>query len=316
MRESKLLEHVYRANTALGAEVTIPPGDDLGAVRVGGREVLAGVDQLADGVHFELATTPLAKVGRKAITRCLSDVAAMAALPDGAVVTAALPRDFGEARATELFDAMRATAEQYVCPLIGGDIAMWDQPLLLTVTVFAHCEPNAPVTRGGARPGDAVCVTGRLGGSLVEHEGCTHHLDFEPRIELARALVNDCGLTIRSMIDLSDGLARDLGHICRASNVDAGVTVDRLPTSAAAEMLAEQDKSPAWRHVVGDGEDYELCFTLPAEQAGDKLPAEIGGVPITMIGTVAEARGEGQLLFELPDGTTQPAAGLGWEHQG
>jgi len=315
MREFQLLERVYRANAALPAGVTIPPGDDLGAVRIGGREVLVGVDQLADGVHFKLGETPLAKIGRKAITRCLSDVAAMAAVPDGAVVTAALPRDFGEERAVELFDVMRAAAEQYGCPLVGGDIAMWDQPLLLTMTVLAHCAPNAPITRGGARAGDAVCVTGRLGGSLIEHGGRTHHLEFEPRIDLARALVNDLGLTIHGMIDLSDGLARDLGHICRASGVSATVAVERLPISVAAEALAKQDNEPAWRHAVGDGEDYELCFTLSAEDAR-RLPAEIGGVPITMIGTMIESRGKPGVVFELPDGTASSAAGLGWEHQG
>src|SRR5690606_30452530 len=122
------------------------------------------------------------KVARKAITRNLSDVAAMAARPSGAVVAASLPRDFGEARANELFDHMRKTAEAFGCPLFGGDLAMWDHPLLLSVTVLAEPAETAPVLRSGAKVGDIIYVTGQLGGSLQNVAGRCHHLDFEPRL--------------------------------------------------------------------------------------------------------------------------------------
>ena len=137
MRERDLLKHIYAANAGLPADVGIPPGDDMGAVSVGGQQVLVTVDQVADGVHVDLANTPIEKTGRKAITRSLSDVAAMAAVPVGAVAAASLKRDFGEPRAEALFDAMRQTAQSYQCPLIGGDISVWDGPTILTVTVFA-----------------------------------------------------------------------------------------------------------------------------------------------------------------------------------
>src|SRR5690606_5727421 len=114
--------------------VVIPPGDDMGGVTIGGQRVLVAVDQVADRVQVDLATTPIEKVGRKAITRNLSDVAAMAAKPVGCVVAASLPRSLGEAKANALSDAMRTTAAAYDCPLFGGDVSIWEGPLLLTVT--------------------------------------------------------------------------------------------------------------------------------------------------------------------------------------
>ena len=272
----------------------------MAAVRLGDQTVLITVDQVADGVHVDLATAPIEKVGRKAITRNLSDVAAMAAKPIGAVVAASLPRDFGEARTNELFDAMRATAEHYACPLVGGDISIWDGALLLTVTVFA--EPNGiePVTRRGAKVGDSIFVTGELGGSLQGH-----HLDFEPRIDLARRLAGIAATRPHCMIDLSDGLARDLVHLCDAADVTARVDADRLPL---------RDATLPWRRALCDGEDYELCFTIDAQRAAD-IPGEIEGVPITAIGHImAPARGE-RLQVVTPDQTTESISG-GWEHRG
>jgi thiamine-monophosphate kinase len=138
MREFDLLQHVYAANSALGAEVVIPPGDDMGGIRWGNRLLLATVDQVADGVHVQVEGTPLDLIARKAIVRNLSDVAAMAAVPLGAVAAVSLPRDFGEDRARQLADALRHHADRYHCPLFGGDVSMWDHPLLITVTVFAE----------------------------------------------------------------------------------------------------------------------------------------------------------------------------------
>lgn len=315
MREFELLEQVYRANADLGADVTIPPGDDLGAIRFSDTELLVGVDQLADGVHFSLATTPIDKIGQKAMNRCLSDVAAMAAIPHSAMVTAALPRDFTRDRAEALFHAMRHAGAGFNCPLIGGDIVTWDHPLLLTVAVTAYCRPNAPVTRRGAKIGDVICVTGQLGGGLHAHDGCTHHLDFTPRIELARQLANLPGAPLHSMIDLSDGLARDLGQICLSSKVSAILQADQLPVSAAARAMTQQDQQPLWRHAVADGEDYELCFTL-SEQNARTLPQEMDGAPISQIGRMVAQDKQARVRIELSDGSTPSVDALGWEHEG
>src|SRR5687767_7100327 len=119
MREGAILRHIFRQNRRLSRGVIIPPGDDMGGVRIGGKEILVTVDQLIDGVHFKLGHDALALVGRKAMTRNLSDVAAMAALPIAAVAAAALPRSLTEARARTLFDSMRRISDRYNCPLVG-----------------------------------------------------------------------------------------------------------------------------------------------------------------------------------------------------
>jgi len=298
MREFDLLQHVFAHNRSLPAGVTIPPGDDMGAMTIAGATVLVTVDQVLDGVHVDVANTSLARVGRKAVTRNLSDVAAMAARPCGAVVAATLPRDFGEERARELYDAMRATASAYACPLIGGDTAIWDGPLVLTVTVFAEPAGVEPVLRQGAKLGDAIYVTGQLGGSLASG----HHLDFEPRIALARRLASDPATRPHCMLDLSDGLARDLSHLCRFADLGAVVDAALLPLRGRAD----------WYAAIGDGEDYELCFTIDSKRA-DALPPAIDGVPLTRVGVITS---EPSLLIRHRDGKTQDMTDRGWEHHG
>lgn len=308
MRESDLLKHVYAFNRGLPDYVTVPPGDDMGAITLGDQTILITVDQLADGVHVKLDTTPLELVARKAITRNLSDVAAMAAKPLGAVVAAALPRRFTEAQAKTLFDALRAVAEQYHCPLIGGDISVWDHPLMLTVTVFAEPAGIGPIRRRGAKPGDVIYVSGQLGGAW-QTDGGGPHLHFEPRIDLARKIAQLAGDRLHSMIDLSDGLASDLSHICEQSHVAAEIHIADLPTRVPGR------DGP--NHALYDGEDYELCFTVdPA--AAEKLPTEIGGVTLTRIGHMLGETNrpvESHLWLRLPGGSRQPLTKTGWEHR-
>lgn len=298
MREGDLLQHIFEAGKALPPRVAVGPGDDMAVVRLGDERLLITVDQVADGVHVNTANTPLEKVGRKAIVRNLSDVAAMAARPVGAVAAACLPHDFGQRRAATLFDAMRATAEQYDCPLVGGDIAMWAGDLLITVTVFARPDGIEPVLRSGASAGDSIYVTGRLGGAWDEH-GRGPHLDAEPRMTIARALATRH--LPRAMIDLSDGLATDLGHICQMSNVAAVIDEATIPVRPGCDV----------RHALGDGEDYELCFTA----SGD-VPAEVDGVPITRIGQCVAPDSVRGVHLRRADGSVGPIEHAGWEHHG
>ncbi len=347
VRELTLLHHIYARSMELPSQVTIPPGDDMGAVTIGGTSVLVTVDQLADGVHFLLGTTPLAKVARKAITRNLSDVAAMGAVPSAAVVAGSFPRGFDQSQAAALFDAMRATALAYDCPIIGGDTSIWDHPMLLTVTILADMQGAAPLLRSGARPGDVICVTGMLGGSLVELDdppGYVHHLDFEPRLAVGRKLATDAALRPRCMLDLSDGLAQDLPRLCemgeaggagkaggagepgsRSSSsssgssssssrfpVSAELWVDALPISLAAHTASIADGRAPWQHALGDGEDYELCFIVSPEVAA-AMPKLIEGVPVTQIGKIIPREAE-PVMLRMPDGTRQAMREKGWEH--
>ncbi len=313
MREFDLLKEVFAANTALPKMVTIPPGDDMGAVQFGDEQVLVTVDQVAEGVHF-VSGTSMEMIARKAITRNVSDVAAMGCQPMAAVAAACLPREVSQSSAQSLCDQLRRYAAEYGCPLVGGDIAVWDQPMVITVTVLARRwrRDVEPVLRSGAQVGDLVYVTGKLGGSFASGR----HLCFEPRVEVARQLVMSAHFRWRptAMIDLSDGLGRDLGHICEMSKVGAVVEVSRLPMYE--DVVSVNEGEPAWQHGLADGEDYELCFTMPPSSA-KLLPCAIDGVSLSCIGEIVAAeggQGEFGVKLKMEDGSVRSAAGLGWEH--
>lgn len=302
MREFDLLNHVFAANAALSDRVEVPPGDDMAVIRMGRSRLLAAVDQLVDGRHVQMSQTPLALVGRKAITRSLSDIAAMAAKPVATLVAVTLPPDFGEQRANVLFDAMRETAEQYDCPLIGGDIAFHDDPshpLVCSVTVLAQPGSQPVVTRAGARPGDQVYVTGRLGGAYDDAAG-GRHLTFEPRISEALDLSEQLSSRLHAMIDISDGLGRDAGHIASQSGVQLRLDASLIPCI----------NNLTWQRALADGEDYELCFT-----ASGPVPEQIRGVPVTLVGDVIMSV-EGNPDVVVVDGDRIiDAREQGWQHE-
>jgi thiamine-monophosphate kinase len=303
MRESELLQHVFNTADGPTSQVPIPPGDDMAMVLVGDRPLLASVDQIVEGRHVNLETTPPEAVGRKAITRSLSDVAAMAGRPLALLVTVTLPRDFGHDRATAMFDAMRATARRYGCPLVGGDIAIHagsSSPLVCTVTVLAEPGPAGAVGRSGARAGDKLYVTGRLGGSL-QPDGLGTHLTFEPRIDEALCLAEQLDDRLHAMIDISDGLGRDAAHLAERSGVCIEIDAHRIPCTSGLD----------WRRAMSDGEDYELCFAV-----GDGLPPRLEGLPVTEVGRVVEPSSPDGPLVVVRDGKeTIDVAGLGWEHR-
>jgi len=217
-----------------------------------------------------------------------------------------LPGDMGQDNAKKLIDALHATGKQYGCPVVGGDISIGDKPLIISVTVLAETGPVGPVLRSGANAGDVVCVTGRLGGAWRSDPAAGRHLAFEPRIETALALAEQLGDALHSMIDLSDGLASDLAHICRASNVAGEIELPCIPMAEDAGGIDQ---------ALGDGEDYELCFTVdPA--AADNLPAEIDGIPVTPIGRIVDAGGKVESPITLIDAEERrrPCHVKGWDH--
>ena len=316
VRESTLLEYICGHDRSWPPDVAIPPGDDLALVRIGDADVLMGTDQVADGIHFDLTDCPLALVARKALTRNLSDVAAMAARPVCAVAATMLPRTFEQAKAEELVDHLHRVAGVFHCPVVGGDVAIWDGPLQLSVTIIAEPDGITPVRRVGAQADDVICVSGRLGGSLETVDGAAHHLTFEPRIALARCLAGDAAMRPGCMIDLSDGLAIDLERLCTASGLGAEVAVERLPIAEAAHIAEKRDGRPAWEHAVGDGEDYELLFTLSPQQAEQLLPFVHDGVAVTDVGRMRGGASGISVGFHLDDGSVRGRDDLGWEHRG
>src|SRR5215212_4139056 len=236
-----------RQRTPPAAGVLVGPGDDTAVLRPPARPLLVTTDMLLDGSCFRLAEAGPRRVGRKAIAVNLSDIAAMAGVPTAAVVSVGLPRTGGRELAEALYLGMREMADQFGVPLVGGDTNSWDGPLSISVTMLGEATERGAVLRSGAQVGDWVQVTGPLGGSILGH-----HLDFTPRVREALALHQSASL--HAMIDLSDGLAKDLHHICAESRCGAVLSADAIPITEAARELSKLDGRPALEHALTDGE--------------------------------------------------------------
>lgn len=298
MRELDLLNWIRRKGRHSIPAEWVGPGDDCAVVTLGHERLVITTDQILDGVHFKLAEAGPAAAGRKALARNLSDIAAMASLPLCATATVTLPAGTREADAQAIYMGLADLGAQYDCPMVGGDVAIWDQPLSISVTVMGRPSGIEPVLRSGARAGDALCVTGALGGAWQSGRDLT----FTPRIADARILAESYDL--HAMIDLSDGLAMDLRHVCAASAVGASVVAADIPIHADAAGL---------NAALGDGEDYELLFALPAERAETLLADQPLGVPVSRIGTIVDGD---QLTLIGQDGSPTPLPVGGWEHVG
>lgn len=315
-------------DTAMQPFVVVPPGDDLAALdlttghadlqRGQGRTprdlLLVGIDQVLEGRHFDRQAHPPELIGRKAMNRNLSDCAAMGCLPAAAVVSVALPVGWGLDNAQRLYRGLREAADRHYCAVVGGDTGSWQGPLAVSVAVLGRSLGVEPVTRGGAAVGDGIYVTGPLGGSLLGR-----HLTFEPRLSLGRqiATYRPTGLPcVKAMIDISDGLLRDLEHLLAPSNahpqLGADLEANAIPVHPDAHTLSAQTGRPPLAHALTDGEDHELLFTSPV-----RPPVGI------RIGTVVADPGiriDGRPWAQLPDlalhaqSNGHPPPAPGWEH--
>jgi thiamine-monophosphate kinase len=309
LRENDFLHWLY-AQGGPSEAVPVGPGDDMAVVRFDRDRLLVACDQVLDGVHVRLADCGYQAAGRKAMLRNLSDVAAMAALPVGAVASVALPRDATEDDAKALHCGMTSLGEEFSCPLVGGDTSVWDHPLAISLTVFAKPAGATggihPIIRQGARAGQAICVTGALGGAWRTGRDLT----ATPRVR--EAIILAFRYHLRSMIDISDGLAMDLGRVCRAGGgLGAEIWADAVPIHPDAVRRAEQDGGDPLRAALGDGEDYELLFTLARGPAGRLVKDQKIPLPVTQIGVVTKEHG---LVLVHPDGRRDSLDPTGWEH--
>lgn len=322
MGEFELLARIRERLPPPGPQIRLGSGDDAAIVTPGG-VTATSVDALVDGVHFRRETSTLAQIGAKALAVALSDLAAMGAEPGEAYVVLGVPTDLGEAGCLELLDGMATVAAQTGTTLAGGDVTR-APTLTLATTVVGHA-PAAEnlVTRGGARPGDVLAVTGELGGAaagMLLLEGLRS--TFEPRsdskvdraaliarqlepvarLEAGRALAAT-GAT--AMIDLSDGLGGDAGHLAAASRVKLEIDAGSLPLAPGlAEVAAAAGHDPLQLAVSG-GEDYELLVALPAKRFEDAAAALASDGPgLTRIG--AATAGEGVEIRLPDDGTLTP----------
>jgi thiamine-monophosphate kinase len=298
-----------RQRTPPTERMLLGPGDDTAILRwPGGANCLVTTDMLLEGSCFRLAEThsgvpgagTARQIGRKALAVNLSDIAAMAGIPVAAVVSVGLPRKGGRTLAEELYLGLREMADAFDTAIIGGDTNSWDGPLVINVALLGEATPRGAVCRKGARPGDRLLVTGPLGGSLLGK-----HLDFTPRVREALALHE--AVDLHAMIDISDGLAADVAHLCDESGCGAVLHAEAIPIADAARAMRDE-RSPL-EHALGDGEDFELVFAVSVADAETLLRSPpIPGLAI--IGGCVAERG----LWLEENGHRRPLPPLGYVH--
>lgn len=309
----------------------VPPelgiGDDAALLSPSpGMQLVVSTDLLAEGVHFERSFGQLRLLGRKSLAVNLSDLAAMGAKPRWFFLSLAIPAGFPLDEIERFLDGLAEQAAEYGVLLAGGDTCGSKSGLVISVTVMGEQRPERLVLRSGARPGHEVWVSGTLGDSalglqllqageaikndIATNYVITRHLDPTPRCRLGQALAE--AALVSAMIDLSDGLLADLGHLCHQSDCGAAIELSQIPRSAPFDVVTTGTSAPPWHLVAAGGEDYELCFTAPADQRAAILKtANSAGIPVTVIGKVTDS---GRVVAHLPDGSNFQPSASGYTH--
>lgn len=299
--EFEFIESIRRAGR-FDPRVPIGIGDDAALVRTVTSGCLVTVDMLMEGTDFIFPPATPQSAGRKSLAVNLSDVAAMGGIPTAAFVSLALPKCRGAEFAGEFQAGIRELADEFDVVIAGGDTNAWGGPLVVSITVLGEAGVRPPVRRSGARVGDWIFVSGACGGSIHGR-----HLTFTPRVREAQTLL--AAVDLHAMIDVSDGLAADLHHILDESDVGAVVEAAAIPIHPDTGLDPLRDPL---QQALGDGEDFELIFTVSPEDGRRLLSHNPLSIPLSRIGEVTAGR---QVLIRDADGrqTTLPRAG--WQHR-
>lgn len=289
-------------------------GDDAAATSITpGMALLSTSDLLAEGVHFRLDWCDPVTLGRKSLAVNLSDIAAMGGIPRYALLSIAVPAGFSMEFLNGFIDGFLQQAEKHSVSLIGGDTSASTSGFFISVTLLGEQYPDRIVRRSGACGGDLVCVSGTLGDSALglellksgsySKEQVLKHLDPTPRVELGKQLAE---LKIpTSMIDISDGLHADLGHILKASAKGAKICIDNTPLSGIFRNSVSKNSPDYYRFPLSGGEEYELLFTLHPSRLKDAEEAAVkAGTSVSVIGEITEESG---LFLAFADGNSYAA---------
>lgn len=327
--EFGLIEHLTK-NVKLhhpGSEKGI--GDDAAVLDYTGKKVLVSTDMLLEGIHFDLAYTPLKHLGYKAVQVNLSDICAMNATPAQITVSIGLSSKYTLEAIEELYEGIYLACEKYKVDLIGGDTSSSKQGLVISVTVLGYADEAAITYRNGAEEGDLICVSGDLGGAyvglqLLEREKLIYlenpniqpdlegkdyiverQLKPEARQDIVQ-LLKDLNVKPTSMIDVSDGLASEVLHICRQSNKGCNLYEEKIPVDPMTYETAREFNLDPTICALSGGEDYELLFTV--KQADyDRIKHD---VDISIIGYITEASAGCNLISK--GGSVHELKAQGW----
>jgi len=292
--EFGLIKHIEREIGSLKSVIK-GIGDDTAVIPYTagkGKRLLLTTDMLTEGVHFT-RKMPAKSIGHKAMAGNISDIAAMGGMPKYALVSLGVSPGISLRYIQEIYQGMKIVAREYGCQIVGGD-TIKNEKLIINIFLVGEVKTRDVVLRSGAKKGDQIFVTGPLGNSYRSK----HHLTFQPRIKESQYLVKHYKPS--AMIDCSDGLAADLGHILNASGVGAFIYEDQIPRRGKASLNA----------ALHDGEDFELIFTLSAKEA--KKMSQKKRFRFFHIGEITEKKRKFQLVNRK--GKSKPLLKRGFVH--
>ncbi len=329
--EFPLIDRINEIVNTKAPDVVVGIGDDVAVLANDADDenlILATVDSQVEDVHFIRGLITPQQLGRRALAINLSDIAAMGGRPQYALVSLALPSDTEVAWVEALYRGLREEGDRFGTTIVGGNMASSSGQAFIDVCVLGRVSRQHLLLRSGANPHDRVLVTGHLGEAAAglavaldpdlpvtpsEQDALlTRYLLPEPRLPES-SIIARSGLAT-AMIDVSDGLSSDIGHICDRSQVGIQLWAEKLPISPAARHVAELQDRPAWQLALGASDDYELCFTAPPE-AVEGLIADIQKkteTPVTVIGEILPAEKGRQLTLE--NGERISLEAKGWQH--
>lgn len=327
--EFGLIDHLTK-NFVIGKSTTLKGiGDDAAVLNAKDKKVLVSTDMLLEGIHFDLAYTPLKHLGYKSVQVNLSDIYAMNGIPEQITVSIGMSSKFPLEAIEELYEGIYLACEQYNIDLIGGDTTASKQGLVISVTVLGYADEKDITYRNTAEEGDLICVSGDLGGAYVglqllereklvylenpqiqpDLEGKDYIVERQLKPEARRDVVDllkSRGIKPTSMIDVSDGLASELLHICKQSNKGCNLYEEKIPIDPMTFETAREFGLDPTVCALSGGEDYELLFTI--KQADyDKIKHD---VDVSIIGYITEPNAGKNLISK--GGSVHALTAQGW----
>ncbi|MDD2963958.1 MAG: thiamine-phosphate kinase [Bacteroidales bacterium] len=329
--EFGLIDYLTRDITPRNASTLKGIGDDAAVIDAGNDVVLVTTDQLNEGVHFDLSYTPLKHLGYKAAVVNFSDIYAMNGRPEQMVVGLSVSNRFSVEALDSFYEGLKLASERYGVDLVGGDTTSSASGMFVSITVIGRAAKEEVVYRHGAAENHLLCVSGDLGAAymgllLLEREkqvfkanpamqpdleGHDYVLERMLKPEARRDIVGrlrEAGITPSAMIDISDGLASEVLHICQKSGVGAVVYEDKIPVDAETALLCSEFQIHPTTAALNGGEDYELLFTIPLADH-EKIKSVAG---VTVIGHITGEAGMAHLV--TPDNRLITLTAQGWNH--